>query len=67
MKHACEVVTAHFYFGSQICGIEATKRLKARWGSEDEVHICDEHYAEYFGAFLEREYTYYQMIDEEGT
>ena len=66
---ACEAVTAHAdrFFGSQVCGVEATKKVENPWGYKDEVYLCDEHLAEYFGAFLEREYRYYRMLEEEGS
>lgn len=66
---ACEAVVAHpdRFFGSQVCGVEATKKVENPWGYQNEVYLCDEHYAEYFGAFLEREYTYYRILKEEGS
>lgn len=63
---ACEVVTAHRFFGSKVCGVETTRKIKTPLGFKDEMYICDEHHAEYFGAFLEMEYAYYQMLKEEG-
>ena len=64
---ACEAVVAHpdRFFGSQVCGVEAT--FVNPWSYQNEVYLCDKHHAEYFGAFLEREYIYYRMLKEEGS
>ena len=60
---ACEAVVAHpdRFFGSQVCGVEAA--FVNPWSYQNEVYLCDKHHAEYFDSFLEREYTYYKMIN----
>lgn len=64
---ACKAVSTHRFFGSEVCGAEATKKIESPWDYQVEVYICDTHYAEYFCDFLEREYTYYRMLTEEGS
>ena len=64
---ACEAVVPHpdRFFGSQVCGVEA--KFVNPWSYQNEVYLCDKHHAEYFDAFLEKEYTYYRMLKEEGS
>ena len=68
MKHACEVVIAHFVFGSQTCGVEATKTIEDPWGYKDEVYICDKHFAQ--DVMLRRpypmNYDFYHHVDDPG-
>ena len=40
----CEVVIAHFYFGSQTCGVSGTCVLEMSDGGKI---LCDEHAAEW--------------------
>ncbi len=68
MKHACEVVIIHVYFGSQTCGVEATKTIEDPWGYKDEVYICDEHFAQ--DVMLRRpypmDYDFYYHVNDPG-
>ena len=61
---ACEVVITHRFFGSKVCGVETTRKIKTSLGVKDEMYVCEYH-IEYFGSFLEREYTYHRMLKEE--
>lgn len=65
--HACEAVTAHFIYGSQICGVEATKTVPGEFEAEKHF-VCDEHFSEYlrFSRPNPMNYDFYNHVNDPG-
>ena len=42
--HTCEVVIAHFIYGSQTCDVVATKKIS---DAGEEYYVCDEHFRQW--------------------
>ena len=58
----CEVTIVNRFFGSQACGVEATKKIESPWGYHGKVYICEEHFVRV--VMLRRPYPMYYHVND---